>query len=331
MIYDTFFFALHQVIDIEPQQSSSQKANEDDLIELNNTFTQDHIPDLNKWLESSSKINVPLKDEFTEIKLNCDEESNEDRSDRTTQTSNKIVRTNNPSTKPEPIKYLNLTSEQLNGKQLQILTSLSYLVNEERLSVLICKIKLPFFRNLYQQFPLYRRTNSSSNQNHLKIYQQLELIKQTKYVFVKIYLIDSGTRKRISKKKTSLLSVDGQNTILNNNPYDQNKYVIINEMMIFKLPIDQLSKITIRLSVLGLSSLNSIKHQLTNQGDLRTKKFKKSIDTLYSFGYVEIGCNSLSKSAFLHYQNLLNNLRKPVCMWHSLDINKQTKRKSSIS
>ena len=331
MIYDTFFFALHQVIDIEPQQSSSQKANEDDLIELNNTFTQDHIPDLNKWLESSSKINVPLKDEFTEIKLNCDEESNEDRSDRTTQTSNKIVRTNNPSTKSEPIKYLNLTSEQLNGKQLQILTSLSYLVNEERLSVLICKIKLPFFRNLYQQFPLYRRTNSSSNQNHLKIYQQLELIKQTKYVFVKIYLIDSGTRKRISKKKTSLLSVDGQNTILNNNPYDQNKYVIINEMMIFKLPIDQLSKITIRLSVLGLSSLNSIKHQLTNQGDLRTKKFKKSIDTLYSFGYVEIGCNSLSKSAFLHYQNLLNNLRKPVCMWHSLDINKQTKRKSSIS
>lgn len=149
-------------------------------------------------------------------------------------------------TRTGSIKYLN--SEQLNYKQLQILTSLSYLVNEERLSVVICKLKLPIFKNFHQQFNRY---SNIANQNYLKNFQQFELIKQTKYIFVKAYLIDSTTRKRLSKKKSSLMLVDGKNTILNNNPYDLNKYIVINELMVFKLPINQLSKITIRVTVFG--------------------------------------------------------------------------------
>lgn len=285
-------------------------------------FTEDHIPDLNKWLENSSKIIVPSK-ETNEIKESNSEQKNNSKDDL------KVNQTNSKQELNSKIKYLNLNYDQLNNKKLQILTSLSYLVNEERLSIIICKLKLPFHKNLYNNhFSFYKRSNlSSTNQQaYFKIFEQLELIKQTKYIFVKIYLIDSTTRKRISKKKSSLMLVDGQNCILNNNPYDQSKYIIINELMIFKLPINQLSKITIRLTVLGLSSLN----QINNQSELRNKKIKKSLDTLYSFGHVEIGCNSLDKSAFLHYQNLLKNLRNPVCMWHSLDLSKQTKRKSSI-
>ena len=289
-----------------------------------NTFTTDHIPDLNNWLESSTTT-VPFSDHNAneeesyqpKVANQIGEESSLDQASYSRTTS-----------RPETVKFLNLNGEQLTGKQLQILTSLSYLANEERLSIMICKLKLPFYKNLCQQLPFHRRPNLSSN--YFKIYQQLELIRQTKFVFVKTYLIDSTTRKRISKKKSSLLSVDGHNCILNNNSYEQNKFLIINELMIFKLPISQLSKITIRLTVLGLSSLSHLKQQL-NQSEMRNKKIKRSLDTLYSFGYIEIGCNSLSKSAFLHYQNLLNNMRRPTCMWHSLDLSKQTKRKSSVS
>lgn len=291
-----------------------------------NSFTTDHIPDLNSWLENST-VSVPSGDHNEEssqpaVQSPSTEEQpldNQVNCSRTSLTS-----------RSETVKFLNLSGEQLTGKQLQILTSLSYLVNEERLSIMICKLKLPFFKNLYQQLPLHRKSNL--NTSYMRIYQQLELIKRTKFIYVKTYLIDSTTRKRISKKKSSLLSVDGNNCILNNNPYDQNKYLIINELMIFKIPKNELSKITIRLTVLGLSSLSHLKEQLNqNQSGMRNKKIKRSLDTLYSFGYVEIGYNSLSKSAFLHYQNLLNDMRRPTCMWHSLDLSKQTKRRSSIS
>lgn len=292
-----------------------------------NTFTTDHIPDLNSWLESSTTT-VPSNDQNEESNQLAKPLSSANRlSTVELHTERDQTERTDPIGRPETVKYLN--GEQFTGKQLQILTSLSYLRNEERLSIMICKLKIPFYKNLCQ-LSFQRRANLAANQNYLKICEQLELIRRTKFVFVKTYLIDSTTRKRISKKKSSLLSVDGHNCILNNNPYDQNKYLVINELMIFKLPIHQLSKITIRLTVLGLSSLSHLKEQL-NQSETRNKKIKRSLDTLYSFGYVEIGCNSLSKSAFLHYQNLLNNMRKPVCMWHSLDLSKQTKRKSSIS
>lgn len=289
---------------------------------------------MNAWLESSKesrknyddKNDVPLSnDDFNSNDQNTVANLCKDQNESDRIAINDYATNENKTYKPEPTKYLNLNKEQLNGKQLQILTSLSYLVNEERLSVMICKLKLPIFKNSHQRFPLYRRSNLE-NENYLKIYQQLELIKQTKYIFVKTYLIDSKTRKRLSKKKSSFFFVDGKNTILNNNPYDLNKYIVINELMIFKLPINQLSNITIRLNVLGLSSLSN----LNQIGNLKNKKIKKSIDTLYSFGHIEIGCNSISKSAFVHYQNLLNNLKKPVCSWHCLDLSKQTKRKSSI-
>lgn len=316
------------MIDIETQNDSSQKTNQND--DFDNTFTQDHIPDLNRWLENSK---VP-SNEFIEINLGSDEnkkqESNNDENDLIDKQKRRENHQNSTTKQSGRIKYLNLNYEQINGKQLQILASLSYLTNEQRLSVLVCKLKLPFFKN--QQFPLYRRNyNWNTNPNQLRLYQQIELIKQTKYIFVKSYLIDSLTRKRISKKKkyTSLLPIDGENTILNNNPYDQNKYIIINEMMIFNLRTIDLSKITIRLTIFGLSSLTNLRQQFTNQSN---SKIKKSIDTLYSFGTVEIGTNSLSKSAFQHYQNFLNNPSKPICMWHSLEnISKQSKRKNSSS
>ena len=240
-----------------------------------NTFSTDHIPDLNNWLLNSTAT-VPANDHH----------ANEEASSRPANRSplaeehepGKLAdysRTNRTG-RQEAMKFLNLNGEQLAGKQLQILTSLSYLVNEERLSIMICKLKLPF-KNLCQQLPFHRRSNLSSNY-FKQICQQLELIRRTKYIFVKTYLIDSTTHKRISKKKSSLLSVDGYNCILN----DQNKYLIINELMVFKLPINQLSKITIRLTVLGLSSLSHLKEQL-NQSEMRNKKIKRSLDTLYSF------------------------------------------------
>ena len=306
----------------------TMQSSKDDTMQAN-AFTQDYIPDLNNWLQNTI---VPSNEDFKSTnKVNenlNDKKSNQDKQEVVNQSCNSS-QVDQLKKQAESIRFLNLNNE--NGKQIQILTSLSYLSNEQRLSVLICKLKIPFYKNLYQQF--YKRLNT--NQNYFKIYQQLELIKQTKYIFVKIYLIDSITRKRISKKKSSLMSIDGQNCILNNNPYDQNKYLTINELMIFKLPINELKKITIRLSVLGLSSLSHLNQ--FQQTECKNKKTKKSLDTLYSFGSVEIGYNSISKTAFLHFQNLLSNLRrphkeqKPICMWHHLDLNnKQVKRKSIL-
>jgi len=104
-----------------------------------------------------------------------------------------------------------------------ILISMSYMPTAERLGIIIVKVRLNF-------------ENECEKPNFTRIPKQ---------IYVKAYLIDEESGRRMSKKKTSLKPVGlFQNVAMIN----------FNELMIFPLPINLLSRTGIRISVTGIGS-----------------------------------------------------------------------------
>ncbi|RWS28005.1 hypothetical protein B4U80_12820 [Leptotrombidium deliense] len=157
----------------------------------------------------------------------------------------------------------------------QIMISMSYLPTAERLSVVIVRVRIPKV-----------------------IATEDDEVCVPKMIYVKAYLVDDDTGKRTCKKKTSLKQFEqstGNQTIIN-----------FNELMIFKLPINKLSKTAVRVSVTGLGLGGVVSQQDADEARIT------------SIGFVVLGSSSPVSSGVSHFATMTNTMRKPITMWHTL-------------
>ena len=159
-----------------------------------------------------------------------------------------------------------------------ILISMSYLPTTERLSLIILKVRLNF-------------QNDCEKASFTRIPRK---------VYVKAYLIDEESGRRTSKKKTSLKSVESFENIV---------IINFNELMIFPLPINFLTRTGIQISVTGIGSLivdNYLMYEVPDEKEI------------IPIGSILVSSSSSSYSNATHFNSMVNLMRKPVTMWHLL-------------